>query len=79
MDWTPHYHRDAVQGIYRLGRSAAGKVTDAIGELLSMDDPTSLGKPVADVDNTYRITVDGHIVEYEMPERGNIIKILNIA
>ena len=79
MDWTPHYHREAVQGIYRLGRGAAGEVTEAITELLRMEDPTSVGNPVEDVENAYRITIDGHIVEYEMPEKGNIIKILNIV
>lgn len=75
--WQIRYSPRAVAGIYLIPRGVAGNVSDTIKALVK--NPRA-GEQVEGRVNTYKISTEGHLIEYELIESGEpqIIAILNI-
>lgn len=76
--WSIRVDARAVRALYALPRGIAGEVTDAIDQLLKDPIPDHV-EPVEEIRNVYRLTIGGHLVEYEVIEEQRAIKILNVA
>ena len=75
--WTLLIVPSALQEIYRIPRGAVAEVTAAIGQLEQDPFPDNADR-IALIENCYRISASGRIIEYQVLEEERQVKILQV-
>lgn len=73
--YTVHMHRTVIMALRHISRDDAGQITDGIDALTMQPRPRmaiALDKP----ENSYRIDIAGHIIDYQVRDDEQIIRIL---
>ena len=77
-DWTIVIVPEVVRSLYQIPRGRMAEVTTAIDELGRVPIPFG-AQPIADRDDTYRMAVAGHVVEYELDREEQRVVLLLIS
>ena len=77
-NWTIVVAPEVVRALYQIPRGRVSEVTTAIDDLRRVPMPFG-AQSIEGRDETYRIAVAGHIIEYELDREGQRIVLLFIS